>query len=1428
MTRRARITALAAAALLGMTTAPVPALAAGGPNLALGKTASVSSVSDVYVATNLNDGNQGSYWESANNAFPQWAQIDLGSTTSIDQIKLKLPTGWGARTQTLSVQGSTTGSSFTTIVASTGYAFNPASSNTVTIDFAATSTRYVRLNFTANTGWPAGQVSEFEIYGTSGGPTSPNLALGKTMSESSHSQAYVAANANDSNQGTYWESANNAFPQWIQVDLGASVSVTKLTLKVPVSGWGARTQTIEVQTSPTGSAFTRLIAPTGYTFDPASSSTVNITFAATTTRYIRLVFTANTGWPAGQLAEFEVYGPATGDTQAPTAPGNLTYTEPASGQIRLAWNASTDNVGVTGYDIYLNGSLLTTVTGVLTYTDNQPASATVTYFVRAHDAAGNQSGNSNSVTRTGTPTGDTTPPSAPTNLAYTQPQSGQIRLTWSASNDNVGVTAYDVYANGALRASVSGSTLTYTDNQPDTATVTYFVKARDAAGNTSPESNNVTRTGTGGGTNLAAGKPIDASSTVFTFVAVNANDNDVTTYWEGAGGAYPSTLTVHLGANASVTQVNVRLNPDAAWGPRTQTFEVLGREQSSSAFTSIRALTAYNFSPATGNQVSIAGLSATVADVQLRFTANTGAPNGQVAEFQVIGTPAPNPDLSMTALSWTPASPIETNAITLSATVRNGGTAGSAASNVTFYLGTTRVGTASVPALAVNATTTVTATIGTQSAGTYAASAKVDESNTVFELNEANNTFTSATSLVVAPVQTSDLLPVNVSWSPGNPSAGNSVTFSAAIKNQGTMASASGAHGLTLVLKDATSGATIQTFNGSFSGTIAAGATTPAISLGTWTAVNGKYTVTTTVAVDANELAIKQGNNSVTQPFFVGRGANMPYDMYEAESGTLGGGAQVAGPNRTIGDLAGEASGRKAVTLNSTGSFVQWTTRAPTNTLVTRFSIPDSSGGTGTTATLSIYVNGTFHKKITLTSRYAWLYGAEASPNNSPGSGPPRHLYDEANIMLNASVPSGSTIRLQKDSDDSSQYAIDFINLEQVAPLANPDPAHYVVPNGFTHSDVQTALDKVRMDTTGTWTGVYLPAGTYDTSNKFTIYQKPVQVYGAGVWYTRFQTPPGQENTNAGFDVRSDSVGTSFKHLAFFGNYTSRQDGPGKVWGELQNVSNLTIDDVWVEHTVCMFWGVHVNNVTITNARIRNTFADGVNMTSESTNNRVANTDARSNGDDAFALFSAIDGGGSTGNHGNVFENLSATLTWRAAGLAVYGGQDNIFRNLYIADMLTYSGITISSLDFGYPFVGFGSTPPTQFQNISLVRAGGHFWGNQTFGAIWAFAASKEFRGIRVSDVDIVDPTYSGIMFQSKYPEAQPVTDTVFTRISISGAQKSGDAFDAKSGFGIWVNELPEAGQGPAVGSATFNGLTFSNNFQNIKNTTTTFTLTIN
>ncbi|MFE6822011.1 discoidin domain-containing protein [Streptomyces sp. NPDC057690] len=1397
------------------------ASAADGPNLAAGRPTAAASAHTEYAARNITDGDQSSYWQSGGGDLPQWVQADLGSTARVDEVVLKLPASWETRSQTLSVQGSADGTGFTTLKASAAYTFSPGSANTVTVAFPAGQTRYVRIEISANTGWQAAQLSELEVHAA--GESSTDLARGRTLTASSHTETYVPSNAADGNKASYWESRNNELPQWIRADLGSSLGVNRVVLKLP-DGWGARTQTLKIQGSADGTDFTDLTASRAYQFAPADGNTVTITFDTATTRYVQVLVIANTGQPAAQLSALEVYGPATGDTQAPTAPANLACTEPATGQIRLTWNASTDNTAVTGYDVYADNELLTSVAGnATTYTDTRPASATVSYFVRAKDAAGNVSGNSNTVTRRGT-TGDTQAPTAPGNLAFTEPAAGQIRLTWNASTDNTAVTGYEVYGNNTLLTTVAGNVTTYTDSRPATVTVSYVVRAKDAAGNISGDSNSVTRTGTSGpGSNLAVGRPITASSTVHTFVAENANDNSTSTYWEGSG--HPATLTVRLGANADVTSLVLRLAPDSSWGPRTQTVQVLGREQSASGFTSLVAAKEYAFSPASGNTVTVP-VTARVADVQLRFTANSGAPAGQIAEFQVIGTAAPNPDLQVTSLTAAPVSPVESDTITLSATVRNSGETAAPASSLALRLNGTKVATAAVGTLAAGAQTTVSASIGARETGTYQLSAVADDAGTVIEQNETNNTYTAPTALTVRPVSSSDLVPV-VTTSPSGPAAGDTVTFRVAVRNQGTVASASGAHALTLALVDS-KGATVRTVTGSHDWAIAAGATTAPVTLGTWTAADGTYTVRATVAADGNELPVKRENNTVEQSLFVGRGADMPYDMYEAEDGSTGGGATTVGPNRTVGDLAGEASGRKAVTLDSTGQYVEFTTRAATNTLVTRFSIPDAPGGGGTDATLNVYVDGTLRKALPLTSRYAWLYGAEASPGNAPSAGAPRHIYDEAHLMLGETVPAGAKIRLQKDAANTSRYAIDFVSLEQVAPIANPDPAAYAVPAGFTHQDVQNALDRVRMDTTGKLTGVYLPPGDYQTSSKFQVYGKAVQVVGAGPWYTQFHAPAGQENTDVGFRAEASAKGSAFRGFAYFGNYTSRIDGPGKVF-DFANLSDIVIDNTWTEHMVCLYWGANTDRMTVSNARIRDTFADGVNMTNGSTDNHVVNNESRSSGDDSFALFSAIDAGGADMKD-NVYENLTSLLTWRAAGIAVYGGYDNTFRNIHIADTLVYSGITISSLDFGYPMNGFG-TDPTTVENVSVVRSGGHFWGAQTFPGIWLFSASKVFQGIRVNDVDIVDPTYSGIMFQTQYVGGQPVNpikDTVLTDISITGARKSGDAYDAKSGFGLWANELPEAGQGPAVGEVTFNGLRLNGNAVDIRNTTSTFKININ
>ncbi|MDT9700674.1 discoidin domain-containing protein [Streptomyces sp. P17] len=138
-------------------------------NLAKGRPASATGSQDVYTPGKAVDGDANSYWESANHAFPQSWTVDLGAIEPVRRLVLKLPaqSAWQARTQTLSVQGSTDGSGYSTLVASRDYRFDPATGNTVTVDLPGTGVRYLRLQVTANTGWPAAQFSEVEAYLTS-------------------------------------------------------------------------------------------------------------------------------------------------------------------------------------------------------------------------------------------------------------------------------------------------------------------------------------------------------------------------------------------------------------------------------------------------------------------------------------------------------------------------------------------------------------------------------------------------------------------------------------------------------------------------------------------------------------------------------------------------------------------------------------------------------------------------------------------------------------------------------------------------------------------------------------------------------------------------------------------------------------------------------------------------------------------------------------------------------------------------------------------------------------------------------------------------------------------------------------------------------------------------------------------------------------
>ncbi|GAA4103193.1 cellulase family glycosylhydrolase [Nonomuraea soli] len=135
--------------------------------------------------------------------------------------------------------------------------------------------------------------------------------------------------------------------------------------------------------------------------------------------------TALAGWePSAVPALWKAVGSGGGgggDTTAPSVPGSLRATATTSSSVSLAWNAATDNVGVTGYNVYRGTSLVTTVSGT-THTDSGlSASTSYTYTVRARDAAGNLSAASAAVTAT-TSSGGTTPTGTPVQA------NGQLRV----------------------------------------------------------------------------------------------------------------------------------------------------------------------------------------------------------------------------------------------------------------------------------------------------------------------------------------------------------------------------------------------------------------------------------------------------------------------------------------------------------------------------------------------------------------------------------------------------------------------------------------------------------------------------------------------------------------------------------------------------------------------------------------------------------------------------------------------------------------------------------------------------------------------------------------------------------------------------------------------------------------------------------------
>jgi len=288
--RRWRIGVAVVVLLAGSVAVVALPAGAAGPLISQGRPVLASSTENAGTpASAAVDGNAGTRWSSAF-SDPQWIQVDLGAAATVDQVTLV----WeAAYARSFQIQISADGSAWTTIFSTT-----TGTGGTQTLAITGTG-RYVRMNGTVRATPYGYSLWEFQVFGTIGGGPScgaANAALGRPALASSQENAGTPASAAvDGNAGTRWSSAFSD-PQWIRVDLGATVTVCQVVLT-----WEAAfARSFQVQVSADGSAWTTVFNTTTGT---GGTQTLTVSGSG---RFVRMLGTVRATPYGYSLWEFAV------------------------------------------------------------------------------------------------------------------------------------------------------------------------------------------------------------------------------------------------------------------------------------------------------------------------------------------------------------------------------------------------------------------------------------------------------------------------------------------------------------------------------------------------------------------------------------------------------------------------------------------------------------------------------------------------------------------------------------------------------------------------------------------------------------------------------------------------------------------------------------------------------------------------------------------------------------------------------------------------------------------------------------------------------------------------------------------------------------------------------------------------------------------
>ena len=492
-------------------------------------------------------------------------------------------------------------------------------------------------------------------------------------------------------------------------------------------------------------------------------------------------------------------------------------------------------------------------------------------------------------------------------------------------------------------------------------------------------------------------------------------------------------------------------------------------------------------------------------------------------------------------------------------------------------------------------------------------------------------------------------------------------------------------------------------------------------------------------------------------------GAKLGYTTYEAEQGELKNGVVKNVPSSEAEHAtAREASGQAYVDL-PTNASVSFIAQADANAVTVRYTVPDGESGK-----VEVKVNNTVIGTLDLSSKSNWQYldnykyhpDGDIKVHDTPAADRlARFQFDEVSqLFKDAHINKGDTVTIT--NLDSTPVGIDLVDLEK-APDAIRQPENSVSITDFGavandgSDDYQAFMKAVEAAKNTEHKTVYIPEGQFDFSRPISLYVPDgIKITGAGQWHTKLHflnteaakyDDKGYASGGGGITFEPGSKDIDLGNLSMDSNLNSRHDEKANYKGISGTLgTGSSIHDIKIEHFEAGVWIGdysknkplnYTNGLTISNATIRNNFADGVNFAQGTSNSTVINSNICGNGDDGLATWSSHHE--NTNAHvaeNNRFLNNTVELGWRAAGIGIFGGKGHEVANNLIKDNANWGGVRLNTVFKNSHNFDFNDTGISVHDNL-LVNNGTNA---DTYGRVKGSIDLEEGRDYATPKKDIL------------------------------------------------------------------------------------------